>query len=108
MCSRVPAPSPARLPRIIDRIAETINVLRTDQLAILLVVAVVLIPSSFGRNPDSKQITRISYQFQKKQPAFVAMLSTIAGIDRVKEAHHEAVEQRYLWHEFGVSHLILN
>ncbi|TMI68766.1 S-adenosylmethionine:tRNA ribosyltransferase-isomerase [Candidatus Bathyarchaeota archaeon] len=36
------------------------------------------------------------------------MLSTIAGIDRVKEACHEEVEQRYLWHEFGDSHLILN
>ena len=38
----------------------------------------------------------------------LAMLSAIAGIDRVKEAYHEAVEQRYLWHEFGDSHLILN
>src|SRR2546425_11417953 len=38
----------------------------------------------------------------------LAMLSAIAGIDRVKEAYDEAVEQRYLWHEFGDSHLILN
>ena len=38
----------------------------------------------------------------------LAMLSAIAGIDRVKEAYNEAVEQRYLWHEFGDSHLILN
>ena len=36
----------------------------------------------------------------------LAMLSAIAGIQRVKEAYKEAVENRYLWHEFGDSHLI--
>lgn len=36
----------------------------------------------------------------------LAMLSAISGIDRVKGAYAEAVEQRYLWHEFGDSHLI--
>jgi S-adenosylmethionine:tRNA ribosyltransferase-isomerase len=38
----------------------------------------------------------------------LAMLSAIAGTDRVRAAYHEAVKQRYLWHEFGDSHLILN
>ncbi len=38
----------------------------------------------------------------------LAMLSAIAGIDRVKSAYQEAIERRYLWHEFGDSHLILN
>ena len=37
----------------------------------------------------------------------LAMLSAIAGIDRVKDAYAEAVQHRYLWHEFGDSHLIL-
>ncbi len=36
----------------------------------------------------------------------LAMLSTIAGLDRVKEAYAEAIQHRYLWHEFGDSHLI--
>jgi S-adenosylmethionine:tRNA ribosyltransferase-isomerase len=36
----------------------------------------------------------------------LAMLSAIAGLDRVKEAYAEAVHDRYLWHEFGDSHLI--
>ncbi len=36
----------------------------------------------------------------------LAMLSTIAGLDRVKEAYAEAIQNRYLWHEFGDSHLV--
>ncbi len=36
----------------------------------------------------------------------LAMLSAIAGLDRVKEAYAEAIQHRYLWHEFGDSHLI--
>lgn len=36
----------------------------------------------------------------------LAMLSAIAGIHRVKDAYAEAVKNRYLWHEFGDSHLI--
>lgn len=37
----------------------------------------------------------------------LAMLSALIGIDRVKEAYREAVANRYRWHEFGDSHLIL-
>ncbi len=37
----------------------------------------------------------------------LAMLSALVGIDRVKDAYAHAVRQRYLWHEFGDSHLIL-
>jgi S-adenosylmethionine:tRNA ribosyltransferase-isomerase len=37
----------------------------------------------------------------------LAMLSALIGIDRVKEAYREAIRHRYLWHEFGDSHLIL-
>jgi S-adenosylmethionine:tRNA ribosyltransferase-isomerase len=36
----------------------------------------------------------------------LAMLSAVAGIDRVKKAYNEAIVHRYLWHEFGDSHLI--
>ncbi len=36
----------------------------------------------------------------------LAMLSTIIGLDRVKEAYAEAIQHRYLWHEFGDSHLM--
>ena len=34
------------------------------------------------------------------------MLSAIAGLDRVKKAYGEAIRNRYLWHEFGDSHLL--
>ena len=37
----------------------------------------------------------------------LAMLSALAGIDRVKDAYAHAIRERYLWHEFGDSHLIL-
>jgi S-adenosylmethionine:tRNA ribosyltransferase-isomerase len=37
----------------------------------------------------------------------LAMLSALVGIDAVKDAYAHAVRERYLWHEFGDSHLIL-
>lgn len=36
----------------------------------------------------------------------LAMISALAGLDRVRNAYHEAIDHRYLWHEFGDSHLI--
>lgn len=38
----------------------------------------------------------------------LAMLYAIAGEDIIRSAYMEAVAQRYLWHEFGDSHLILS
>jgi S-adenosylmethionine:tRNA ribosyltransferase-isomerase len=38
----------------------------------------------------------------------LAMLYAIAGQDVIRSAYTEAVRQRYLWHEFGDSHLILS
>jgi S-adenosylmethionine:tRNA ribosyltransferase-isomerase len=37
----------------------------------------------------------------------LAMLSALAGRDRVFGAYREAIDRRYMWHEFGDSHLIL-
>ena len=36
----------------------------------------------------------------------LAMVSAIAGLPRVKRAYAEAIRNRYLWHEFGDSHLL--
>ena len=36
----------------------------------------------------------------------LAMLSAIAGLHRVRKAYAEAIQNRYLWHEFGDSHLL--
>ena len=38
----------------------------------------------------------------------LAMLYALAGRDLIREAYDTAVQQGYLWHEFGDSHLILN
>jgi S-adenosylmethionine:tRNA ribosyltransferase-isomerase len=38
----------------------------------------------------------------------LAMLYAIAGQEMIRSAYSEAVEQGYLWHEFGDSHLILS
>jgi S-adenosylmethionine:tRNA ribosyltransferase-isomerase len=38
----------------------------------------------------------------------LAMLYAIAGQDVIRSAYGEAVRERYLWHEFGDSHLILS
>lgn len=37
----------------------------------------------------------------------LAMLYAMAGQDIIRSAYEEAVQHRYLWHEFGDSHLIL-
>jgi S-adenosylmethionine:tRNA ribosyltransferase-isomerase len=37
----------------------------------------------------------------------LAMLYTIAGQETIRSAYEAAVLERYLWHEFGDSHLIL-
>jgi S-adenosylmethionine:tRNA ribosyltransferase-isomerase len=37
----------------------------------------------------------------------LAMLYALAGEGVVREAYGEAVRERYLWHEFGDSHLLL-
>jgi S-adenosylmethionine:tRNA ribosyltransferase-isomerase len=45
--------------------------------------------------------------FHDPVTSHLAMLSAFIGVDRVKEAYEEAIENRYRWHEFGDSHLIL-
>jgi S-adenosylmethionine:tRNA ribosyltransferase-isomerase len=37
----------------------------------------------------------------------LAMLEALAGRKHLQRAYHEALRERYLWHEFGDSHLIL-
>ncbi|MEX2238283.1 MAG: S-adenosylmethionine:tRNA ribosyltransferase-isomerase [Dehalococcoidia bacterium] len=37
----------------------------------------------------------------------LAMLYAIASPELIRDAYREAVAERYLWHEFGDSHLIL-
>jgi S-adenosylmethionine:tRNA ribosyltransferase-isomerase len=37
----------------------------------------------------------------------LAMLEAVGGPELVRDSYHEALERRYLWHEFGDVHLIL-
>jgi S-adenosylmethionine:tRNA ribosyltransferase-isomerase len=37
----------------------------------------------------------------------LAMLYTLAGQAVIRDAYREAIDEGYLWHEFGDSHLIL-
>ena len=37
----------------------------------------------------------------------LSMLETLAGLEHLKVTYHEALQESYLWHEFGDLHLIL-
>ncbi|MFC6992508.1 S-adenosylmethionine:tRNA ribosyltransferase-isomerase [Haladaptatus sp. GCM10025707] len=41
------------------------------------------------------------------QTTHLAMLYAIAGRERIMDGYREAIDEGYLWHEFGDSHLIL-
>ncbi|HEX6385566.1 MAG TPA: S-adenosylmethionine:tRNA ribosyltransferase-isomerase [Anaerolineae bacterium] len=45
--------------------------------------------------------------FHEPQASHLAMLEALTGFEHLCLAYHEALEQRYLWHEFGDLHLIL-
>jgi S-adenosylmethionine:tRNA ribosyltransferase-isomerase len=45
--------------------------------------------------------------FHEPNSSHLAMLEAIAGRESIREAYLTALESRYLWHEFGDSHLIL-
>lgn len=45
--------------------------------------------------------------FHDPLASHLAMLYAVAGEETVRSAYREAVAQRYLWHEFGDSHLLL-
>ena len=45
--------------------------------------------------------------WHEPQASHLAMLEALAGTDQVRMAYHEALRERYLWHEFGDLHLIM-
>ena len=45
--------------------------------------------------------------FHEGVSTHLALLAGFAGIDRIRRAYRAAVDARYLWHEFGDSHLML-
>jgi len=45
--------------------------------------------------------------FHEPRSSHIAMLEAIAGTERIQTAYEAALDNAYLWHEFGDSHLIL-
>jgi len=45
--------------------------------------------------------------FHEPKATHMAILEALAGGDRVRQAYQAALEEGYLWHEFGDLHLIL-
>lgn len=45
--------------------------------------------------------------FHEPEASHLAMLEALTGLDHLCLAYNEALENRYLWHEFGDLHLIL-
>jgi S-adenosylmethionine:tRNA ribosyltransferase-isomerase len=45
--------------------------------------------------------------WHEPQSSHLAMLEAVAGADLVQRSYLEALEHRYLWHEFGDLHLML-
>jgi S-adenosylmethionine:tRNA ribosyltransferase-isomerase len=45
--------------------------------------------------------------WHEPRSSHLAMLEALAGADLVRRSYREALEHRYLWHEFGDLHLIL-
>ena len=46
--------------------------------------------------------------FHEPTSTHLAILESIAGREHIERSYRIALEQRYLWHEFGDSHLILS
>ena len=45
--------------------------------------------------------------FHDPGASHLAMLYAVAGRDLVRDGYEQAIRERYLWHEFGDSHLLL-
>jgi S-adenosylmethionine:tRNA ribosyltransferase-isomerase len=45
--------------------------------------------------------------FHEPKSSHLAMLEALAGVDHLRASYRQAIEQGYLWHEFGDLHLIL-
>jgi S-adenosylmethionine:tRNA ribosyltransferase-isomerase len=46
--------------------------------------------------------------FHEPEASHLAMLEALAGLSHIQAAYQEALQQGYLWHEFGDLHLILS
>jgi S-adenosylmethionine:tRNA ribosyltransferase-isomerase len=54
-----------------------------------------------------RAVTALLTGFHEPQASHLAMLQAVAGPHHVEKAYQAALDERYLWHEFGDVHLIL-
>jgi S-adenosylmethionine:tRNA ribosyltransferase-isomerase len=52
-------------------------------------------------------VTGLLTGFHEPTASHLSMLQALTGASHLRFAYHEAVRNRYLWHEFGDVHLIL-
>jgi S-adenosylmethionine:tRNA ribosyltransferase-isomerase len=56
---------------------------------------------------EPKAVTGILTGWHEPRASHLAMLEAIAGRELLERSYEAALEARYLWHEFGDSHLVL-
>ncbi|GLZ28427.1 queuosine biosynthesis protein [Lentzea sp. NBRC 105346] len=60
-----------------------------------------------GPDRPAQLVTGLITGLHAPEASHLALLEAVAGTDLVKAAYEEAVRERYLWHEFGDSMLLL-
>lgn len=60
-----------------------------------------------GPNRPARTVNGLVTGLHEPEASHLLLLEAVAGVDLVKAAYAEAVEQRYLWHEFGDSMIFL-
>ena len=60
-----------------------------------------------GPRRPARVVTGLITGWHEPQASHLLLLEAVAGADAVRRAYDAAVEQRYLWHEFGDSMLFL-
>jgi len=61
---------------------------------------------TLGAGRPARSVDALITGFHDPRTSHLALLFEFAGETRVRSAYREAVRARYLWHEFGDSHLI--
>jgi S-adenosylmethionine:tRNA ribosyltransferase-isomerase len=60
-----------------------------------------------GRGTELRVVDGLITGWHQPESTHLELLESVAGRERMKRAHQTALENGYLWHEFGDSHLIL-
>jgi S-adenosylmethionine:tRNA ribosyltransferase-isomerase len=117
-------PEPFRVPAAT---ADAVNSARDDGRRVIAIGTTVVRALESAWSPDEGQVVpRAGYTrllihpargtfavdglltgFHDPGASHLAMLYAVAGTDLVRDGYEQAIRERYLWHEFGDSHLLL-